>query len=279
MKPLERWEVKHLHGNQRVQLLWFNYQNTSGIVTFPCYSQCTRCCHAEWGSLVPPGRWSTACRWNTRYATDAPQRRCTWPLPDLHTSEILQACIASLSKNIKTKPKTWLLTGDWLGAANTFLGIQVAEAFKAIGVVFPSCEALPWQLLPTADAQETLAMPGFLLIGHPSCCDGLEMTKMTRMNLACFTCLVWSFTYNERLHWRMSPLPYLLTSAALVCILFLKTGNAEVAWILWDEWLGSYWLLAPVAQEAGLMPAVPLVFHFAGTWFRGQGRLMQYNMF
>lgn len=35
------------------------------------------------------------------------------------------------------------LTGDWLGAADAFLGVQVAEAFEAIGVVFPACEALP----------------------------------------------------------------------------------------------------------------------------------------
>lgn len=81
--------------------------------------------------------------------------------------------------------------------------------------------------------------------------------------------------------------PYLFTSTALVCVLFLKTGNAEVARVFWDEWFGSYWLLAPVAQEAGLMPAVSLVFHFAGTWFRGQNidvieeqkELMRYSIF
>lgn len=62
---------------------------------------------------------------------------------------------------------------------------------------------------------------------------------------------------------------YLLTSAALVGKLLLEAGHAEVATVFWDEGLSSYWLLAAVAQEAGLMPAVPLVFHFAGTWRGG----------
>lgn len=73
-------------------------------------------------------------------------------------------------------------------------------------------------------------MPGLVLVGHSTCRD----------------CL--------------------LTSTALVGKLLLKAGHTEVAGVFWDEGLGSYWLLAAVAQEAGLMPAVPLVFHFAGTW-------------
>lgn len=68
------------------------------------------------------------------------------------------------------------------------------------------------------------------MVGHSTCCDGL------------------------------------LTSTALVGKLLLKAGHTEVAGVFWDEGLGSYWLLAAVAQEAGLMPAVPLVFHFAGSW-------------
>lgn len=72
-------------------------------------------------------------------------------------------------------------------------------------------------------------MPRLILVGHSACCDGL------------------------------------LTSAALVGKLLLKAGHTEVAGVFRDEGLGSYWLLAAVAQEAGLMPAVPLVFHFAGT--------------
>lgn len=66
---------------------------------------------------------------------------------------------------------------------------------------------------------------------------------------------------------------YLLTRATLVGILLLKAGNTEVASVFWNEGLGSYRLLAAVAQEAGFMPAVPLVFHFAGTWRGGQEQL------
>lgn len=157
--------------------------NDGGIVTSPCRSRCTRCCRAEWGSLVPPGKWSTACRWSTRCATGAPQRRCTWPRPDLHAHR------KHLRRSRKCHdPKTRWLTGDGLGAADAFLGVQVAEAFQAIGVVFPGGEALPWQLPPAADAQETLAVPGFLLIGHAPCCDGLETPTKTR---SCFVVFAW----------------------------------------------------------------------------------------
>ena len=44
------------------------------------------------------------------------------------------------------------LTGDGLGAAHALLCIQVAEAFEAVGVVFPGGEALTRQLLSAADA-------------------------------------------------------------------------------------------------------------------------------
>ena len=67
--------------------------------------------------------------------------------------------------------------------------------------------------------------------------------------------------------------PYLFTGTALVCKLLLKAGHTEVAGVFGDEGLGSYWLLATVAQEAGLMPAVPLVFHFARAWHTGYEQL------
>lgn len=139
-----------------------------------------------------------------------------------------------------------------------FLGIKVAEAFEAI--VFPGCEALPWQLLSTANAQETLAMPGFLLIGHPLLWWPGD-DKMTRMNLACFPFLVVSFICDKRLHCTMPPPLYLLTSAALVCILFLKTGNAEVAW--------------ESRSRASCFPCIP----FCGSLVQGTGKRMQYSIF
>lgn len=61
----------------------------------------------------------------------------------------------------------------------------------------------------------------------------------------------------------------LLTGAALVGKLLLEARHTEVAGVFGDERLGSYWLLASVAQEAGLMPAVALVLHFAGAWHDG----------
>ena len=61
-------------------------------------------------------------------------------------------------------------------------------------------------------------------------------------------------------------LSYFLTSAALVGKLLLKAGHTEVTGVFGDKGLGSYWLPAPVALEAGLVPAAPLVVHFARTW-------------
>lgn len=147
----------------------------------------------------------------------------------LQAGETLAVPLALLKRDVLGSCQT----GDGLGAAHTLLCIQVAEAFEAVGVVFPGGEALTRQLLSAADAEETLAVPGLVLVGHSTCCDGL------------------------------------LTSTALVGKLLLEAGHTEVAGVFWDEGLGSYWLLAAVAQEAGLMPAVPLVFHFAGTWHDG----------
>lgn len=77
----------------------------------------------------------------------------------------------------KHEHSQWL-TGDGLGAAHALLCIQVAEAFEAVGVVFPGGEALTRQLLSAADAKETLAVPGLVLVGHSTCCDGLEATHI-----------------------------------------------------------------------------------------------------
>lgn len=70
-----------------------------------------------------------------------------------------------------------ILTGNGLGAAHTLLCIQVAEALQAVGVIVPAGEALAWQLLSAADAEEAVAVPGLVLVGHPTCCDGLEAAQ------------------------------------------------------------------------------------------------------
>lgn len=123
--------------------------------------------------------------------------------------------------------------GDGFGAAHTLLGVQVAEAVQAVGVVLSGGEALARQLFPAADAQEALAVPGLLLVRHPSCGDGL------------------------------------LAGGALVGKLLFEAWHAEVARVFGDEGLGADWLLAAVAQEAGLVPAVALIFHFARAWHDG----------
>ena len=54
---------------------------------------------------------------------------------------------------------------------------------------------------------------------------------------------------------------YFFTSTALVGKLLLIALDTEVAIVFGDEGLGSYWLLAALAQETGLMPAIPFVLH------------------
>ena len=58
---------------------------------------------------------------------------------------------------------------------------------------------------------------------------------------------------------------YLFTLNTLQGILFLVAGHTEVLVVLRDEALGANWLLAAVADEAGLVPAAVLVLHLAGT--------------
>lgn len=48
--------------------------------------------------------------------------------------------------------------------------------------------------------------------------------------------------------------------------LFLIAGHTEVVVFLWDEALGANGLLASLAGETGLVPAVPLVLHFPGAF-------------
>lgn len=58
---------------------------------------------------------------------------------------------------------------------------------------------------------------------------------------------------------------YLFTLNTLQGILFLVAGHTEVLVVLRDEALGANWLLAAMADEAGLVPAAVLVLHLAGT--------------
>lgn len=59
---------------------------------------------------------------------------------------------------------------------------------------------------------------------------------------------------------------YLLAVHALHGKLLLVAGHTEVVVFLRDEALGANRLLAPLAGETGLMPAVPLVLHLPGAF-------------
>lgn len=59
---------------------------------------------------------------------------------------------------------------------------------------------------------------------------------------------------------------YLLAVHALHSKLLLVAGHAEVAAVLGYEALGADGLLAPLAGETGLMPAIPLVLHLPGAF-------------
>lgn len=147
----------------------------------------------------------------------------------LHTRETLAVPLALLKGDVLSSSQA----GDRLGAAHTLLGVQIAEAVQAVGVVVAGGEALPGELASAADAQETLAVPRLLLIGHSARRDRL------------------------------------LAGGALVGELFLEAVHTEVCVVFGDEGLGADRLLTALTQEAGLMPTVPLILHLTRAWHDG----------
>lgn len=124
-------------------------------------------------------------------------------------------------------------SADGVGASGTLLGVQVAEAAQAVGELVPGREALPGQRLLAGCAHKALPVPGLLPVG-----DAPGGDRLLALN-------------------------------ALQSILFLIAGYTEILIVLRDEALGSNWLLAAMADEAGLMPAAALILHLAGTWHDG----------
>jgi len=124
------------------------------------------------------------------------------------------------------------------GARGTLLSIEVAEAVETISKIISRGKPLARQLLLAASAQEAVLVPGLLTVGHSASGDGL---------LAVHT-----------LHGK----------------LLLIAGHAEVMGVLRDEALGANGLLAPLASETGLVPAVPLMLHLPGAWHDGFLALM-----
>lgn len=140
-----------------------------------------------------------------------------------------------------------LLKGDVLtpskatdggSAGSALLGIKVAEAIEAIGEVISGGKPLARQLLLAASAQEAVLVPGLVTVGHPTSSDG--------------------FLAVHTLHGK----------------LLLIAGHTEIMVVLGDKALGADGLLASLAGEAGLMPAVPLVLHLPGAWHDGFLALM-----
>ena len=61
-------------------------------------------------------------------------------------------------------------------------------------------------------------------------------------------------------------LPHLFAVHTLHGKLLLIAGHTEVMVVLGDEALGADGLLASLAGETGLVPAVPLVLHLPGAF-------------
>lgn len=137
--------------------------------------------------------------------------------------------LALLEGNVLAAPET----ADGGGAGGTLLSIQVAEAVETVGEVVSGGEPLARQLLLAAGAQEAVLMPGLLAVGHPAGGDGL------------------------------------LAVNTLHSKLLLIAGHTEVVAFLGDEAFGADGLLAPLAGEAGLVPAVAFVLHLPGAWHDG----------
>lgn len=142
--------------------------------------------------------------------------------------------LALLKRNILATTQTT----DGCGAGGTFLGIKVAKAVETIGKVISRGKPLSRQLLFAAGTQEAILMPRLLTVGHTSSSDGLFAM--------------------DTLH----------------CKLLLVARHTEVMVVLRNETLGANWLLASLAGEASLMPAIPFVLHLSGAGHYGFLALM-----
>lgn len=59
---------------------------------------------------------------------------------------------------------------------------------------------------------------------------------------------------------------YLLALDTLHSKLLLIAGHTKILMVLGNETLGSNGLLAPLADKAGLMPAISFIFHLPSTY-------------
>lgn len=147
----------------------------------------------------------------------------------LHTGEALGVPLPLFKRDVLHPSQAC----DGHGAAHTLLCIEAAEAIQAVRKLISGGEALPCQLLLTPSTQEALPVPGLVMVRHPTSCYGF------------------------------------FTGVALVSKLLLKAWQTKVTIIFRNKRLGSYWLLTAMTQEAGFMPRISPVLHFAGTWHDG----------
>jgi len=137
--------------------------------------------------------------------------------------------LALLERNVLAASEA----ADGGGAGGALLGVKVAEAVETIRKVISRGKPLARQLLLAASAKEAVLVPRLLTVGHSTSGDGL------------------------------------LAVHTLHCKLLLVAGHAEIMAFLRDEALRANGLLASLAGEAGLMPAVTLVLHLPGAWHDG----------
>lgn len=121
----------------------------------------------------------------------------------------------------------------WISASRTLFSIEAAETIQTICKLIPGSKALSRQLFFASSTHKALLVPRLFSISDSSCSD------------------------------------WLLALDTLHSELLLIAGYTEILIIFGDETLRSNWLLAPMANEASLMPAISFIFHLASTWHDG----------
>lgn len=121
----------------------------------------------------------------------------------------------------------------WVGASCALFSIEAAEAVQTIGKLIPGSKALTRQLFFASSTHKTLLVPWLLPVSNSSCSDGLFAL--------------------DALHGK----------------LLLIAWHTEILIVFGNEALRPNWLLAAMADKAGLMPAASFIFHLASSWHDG----------
>lgn len=141
-------------------------------------------------------------------------------------AEAVVVPVAILKGDVLASPKT----RDGLCAGTALFGIKAAEALDAVGLILLRCELLPGQGSLTACADKALLVPRLIPVGHSS--------------------------LGQRL----------LAAGAAGGKFALVAGDAVIFVLLRDEGACSNGLLAAAADEAVLMPGLPVVLQLPRAW-------------